>query len=327
MNHFKPRAETLRILCILLLLYGLQLLFIPRFATGAALGNVLGRSTVEGMLAAGATVALLMGQIDLSIGSTAALATALAVGLSQSIPAALLIGALVGLAAGLLNGVLVVAVRINSFIATLGTMIFLRGATYLYTGGQSLTGALLEQSLFMNLPLIGPVAPRVLIMLAVVLALAVFVGPTRWGLELKAIGGDQAAARAAGIPINSRILLGFMLAGLTAGIAGGVQAVSLNGATPYLGSSVLLPVLTAVVIGGTSLLGGKGSVIGSLMGVLTLSSLAVGLNLLRIEAPVQQLIIGVILLTLIVVERVQDAGSETGLRLFQWPSQLRRASK
>jgi ribose/xylose/arabinose/galactoside ABC-type transport system permease subunit len=327
MRHFKLRPETLRILCILIFLYSLQLLFVPRFATSAALGNVLGRSTLEGMLAAGATVALLMGQIDLSIGSTAALATALAVGMSRSIPEALVIGALVGVAAGLLNSVLVVVVRINSFIATLGTMIFLRGATYLYTGGQSLTGELLEQSLLMNLPLIGPIAPRVVIMLVVVLTLALLVGPTRWGLELKAIGGDQAAARAAGVPIGRRVLLGFVLAGLAAGVAGGVQGVSLNGATPYLGSSVLLPVLTAVVIGGTSLLGGKGSVIGSLLGVLTLSTLAVGLNLLRIEAPVQQLIIGSILLTLIILERAQDPHSGTRRRVFQWLPQLRRAGR
>jgi ribose/xylose/arabinose/galactoside ABC-type transport system permease subunit len=300
---FKPKPETLRVLVILVALVIALALFVPRFASPLVFGNIMGRAATDGMLAAGLTLVLLTRHIDLSIGSISALAAAVAISVAHSLPVALLIGAAVGVAAGLVNGGMVIGLRINSFIATLGSMIVLRGLTFLYEGGQAIRGDMLEQSLFINRFWIAAMAPRVFFMLALVAIYALLSGPMRWGLELRAVGGDPLAARAAGIPVGRRTIGAFALSGLAAGLAGGVIAVSLNGATPNLGATSLLSVLAAVIIGGTSLLGGRGSMIGSLLGVLLLSTLAVGLNLLRVDTPVQQIIVGVLLLGMVILDR------------------------
>jgi ribose transport system permease protein len=218
---------------------------------------------------------------------------------------ALLAGAATGALCGLLNGVLTLYLKISSFIATLGTMIVLRGVTFLYCGGHALRGDMLAESLALNRFHLGFIAPRVVVMLVLVAVYAVLSGPMRWGLEVRAVGGDVQGARAAGIPVGRRVLQAFVLSGLAAGMAGGVQAVSLNSATPALGGTLLLPVLAAAVIGGTSLLGGKGSVAASLLGVLLLGTLSVGLNLLRVDSSVQQMVIGSLLLVMVVLDRVQ----------------------
>jgi ribose/xylose/arabinose/galactoside ABC-type transport system permease subunit len=246
-----------------------------------------------------------MGHIDLSVGSNLAVANALAVAMGGSMAGAIALGLLAGLLVGIVNGFLVTRVGINSFVATLGTMVGLRGFAYVYTGGQGITGNFLEVALALNQRLLGPVSPRFLIMLLLVLAFAFFVGATRWGIDLQAIGGDKVAARAAGVPVDWLTFLGFVLSGGAAGLAGAVQGLSLNAATPQLGDIVLLPVLAAIVIGGTSMLGGKGSIVGSLFGVLTLTTLAVGLNLQGISSSVQQVITGSILLVMIVVDRLE----------------------
>jgi len=255
----------------------------------------LGRIALIGIVALGLTAVILMGELDLSVASTLALSGVI----MASIPDLRLgiIAALAtGLIVGLINSFFVAVIGINSFIATLGMLFALRGLAFVISDEAPVSLENKDAGIAFGLPLIGPVTPRVLIFILVFIAIQVFVSRVKMGREFFAVGGNRQAAVDAGIPVKRRILTGFLISGFVSALAGIINTLERTTADPTAGSTVLLASFAAAIIGGNYLKGGRGSIVGTLIGATSLGVLQVALTLTGVQVPVQQIFIGAILL-------------------------------
>ena len=257
------------------------------------LGNVLRQNSFAAILAAGMTFAILTGGIDLSVGSTVALSGVLcadALAHRFSLPAAVGIGVLAGLVVGLCNATLVTRVRIPPFLVTLATMLMVRGIARKYTNARTIS----------DLPdsfgaLGGGVVP-IVVMLLVFAGSWVVLARTAAGRHVYAVGGNPDAAFLAGIPVKRILRRVYVLSGLTAGLTGVLLASRLGVGYPEAGQYYELDAVAAVVVGGTSLFGGRGSIWGTLGGAFFIGVLNNGLNLFNVGLFDQQIVKGVVLL-------------------------------
>jgi ribose transport system permease protein len=276
----------------------------------------LGRVALIGLVAMGLTAVILMGELDLSVASTLAVSGVVMASVPDiwlGIAAALAVGLLIGA----VNAFFVVKVGISSFIATLGMLFVLRGLAFVLSGEEPVRLTDIEAGIAFGRPLLGPVSPRILLFVLVVVALQVFVTRTRVGREFYAVGGNRQAARDAGIPVDRRILTGFMISGFVAALAGVVNTLELTAADPTAGSTVLLASFAAAIIGGVALTGGRGSIVGTLLGALALGIIQVGLTLSGVQVDIQQIFIGGVLLIAVVTDPAslrQATGSLRRLR-------------
>ncbi len=261
----------------------------------------LGRVALIGLVALGLTAVILMGELDLSVASTLAVSGVVmamvpnfALGIVAALGAGLLIGAV--------NAFFVVKVGINSFIATLGMLFLLRGLAFVLSDEKPVRLTNIDAGIAFGTPLIGPITPRVLLFALVFVALQVFVTRVRAGREFFAVGGNRQAARDAGIPVSRRIFTGFMLSGFVAALAGVINTMELTAADPTAGSTVLLSSFAAAIIGGVALTGGRGSIVGTLVGALSLGILEVGLTFSGVQVDVQQIFIGGVLLIAVITD-------------------------
>lgn len=293
-----------RIFVILAIVVLLMWIAVPSLGTAESVQNILSRVATDGLIAVGMTLVLLAGQLDLSVGSTLALSGVLAIGLQAAIGPipAIIVGISVGPAIGLLNGLLVVAVRMNAFIATIGTMIAIRGFTYLIAGGRTESGIFPEIGVFIDGPLVGPVTVRSGAFLAAVMVAAFVLARMKVGRNLYAVGGNPESSRLAGVDPRVYVTGAFVVCGLTASLAGVLLALTLNTGSPVLGQRVLITVITAVVLGGTSLAGGSGGPLLTLGGVLVLGVLGSGLDHLNVAAPYQSVMTGLLLIVVVLVD-------------------------
>lgn len=282
----------------------------PRFLDAYNLLNVVKQSAIHAILAFGMTFVILTGGIDLSVGSVLALAGAVCagVGLAHGMGTGVAAGLLVGLAAGLANGLAVTRLRVPPFIATLAMLTIARGATLTYTGGRPITGLPEGFRGLADGELWGLPAPAVLT-LALFVASWFVLGHTVFGRQVYAVGSNADAAYLAGIPVDRVRLAVYVLAGLFAAVAGIVLTARLDSAQPTAGTGYELDAIAAVVLGGTSLSGGAGSVTGTLIGNLIIAVLNNGLNLLNVPAFYQQIAKGVVILLAVVLDRSRLAGS------------------
>lgn len=299
------RSQDGRITLVFLLVVVGQAVLVPRFTESA--GNVFIRAAADGLVALGLMTVILQGELDLSVGSTLALAGTLTAGLSNEVgyPIAVAVAVAAGAAVGITNGLIVTRAHVNSFIGTLGMMVAIRGLAFVYSGGLPISGPSLDAAVAFSSPFIWELTPRVLVMLTVAALLGFFLLRARIGRDLYAVGGNREAAAAAGIPVERRIWLGFIISGCCAGLAGSLIAIELNTGSPVLGVQTALIAITAIVIGGTGLTGGRGSAYGTLIGILILSALAVGLNLARVPSSHQQVITGAILVAVVLADQVR----------------------
>ncbi len=286
-----------------LFLLGLLLSFLtPSFLTVENLGNVLVQSAINAVLAAGMTFVILTGGIDLSVGSMLALAgMVLGKLLLSGAPWPLCVFAclLVGAFLGLVNGLLITRGGLPPFIATLGMMSTARGLALVYSGGRPASG--FSES-FLSL------GSLLLVITAVVYAVAHFVlQRTVFGRSLYALGGNEQAAWLSGIPTGRSKTLVYVLSGALSGLAAVMLTARLNSAQPIAGVMYELDAIAAVVIGGTSLSGGQGSVLGTLLGALIMSVLRNGLNLLEVSADMQQVVIGFVIVLAVLVDRSRES--------------------
>jgi ribose transport system permease protein len=268
------------------------------FFTQNNLFNVLRQASLVFFMASGLTLVMLMGKIDLSIGATVGLSACVAATIIKSTgspwlgaAAAIGIGSLVGLA----NGLMVTKLRIPSFIATYGMLWVAQGATYYYMSGQSVYGfpdgfRAIGSGYLFGIPI------PIYLMLAFLLIGNFFTMRTTYGQQIYAIGANSVAARLSGIPVNSRLIFVFVLSGAMAGLASLIFLARLNSAEGDIGEALTLPTIAAVVIGGTSLFGGIGTLFGTLVGGLILTLILNGMNLLSLNANWQPLVTGVIVL-------------------------------
>jgi ribose transport system permease protein len=292
--------ELLRLLLRLaaVLIVGVALSFLSgAFLTVTNIVNVLRQASLLFFMSFGLTLVVITAGLDLSIGATIGLAACVAGTSIKStgdpwigVAAALGVGAIVGV----LNGMMVSLLRIPSFIATYGMLWVLQGLTYTYMAGATVYGFPRGFRELGNGYLLGAPIP-VLVTAALLVVGTVFAQRTVWGLQITMIGANPAAARLSGVPVRRRLILVYTLSGLAAGFASLVFLARLNSAEADIGGSLTLPAIAAVLIGGTSLFGGVGTLTGTFVGTLLLTLVLNGMNLLHVEGNWQPLVTGVII--------------------------------
>lgn len=286
--------------------------------------NILVQTSTIGLIALGMTLVMINGNIDLSVGATLALAAAFAVDVQswavfatwgdwQILPAVCL-ALLAGITLGALNGFIVWKTGVDAFIVTLGAMLGIRGLVFVYTGEQSFYAMNFAYSDFSALS-IGPLPVLALIFLLCTLAVHFLLGRTVHGRNTYAVGGNREAAVNAGIRVGPHMMLNFMIIGFFAALSGVLLSTQMGAATPNLGRDYELWVITAVVLGGTKLTGGKGDIIGTLGGVLAIGILRNGMNLMQVPAFYVYVILGSILIAVLFLDKRFNRTADGGLRL------------
>lgn len=270
----------------------------PEFLSPTNLTNVARQITMNAIIAAGMTLILLTGEIDLSVGSVVAL-TGVVVGLALQagvpVPLAVAIGMLTGLVVGWFNGVAVTLFKIPFFITTLATMIIIRGVAFLVTGGMPVAG-FPASFLKIGQGFVGPVPVPILLVLLVYGLGGYVLKYMRSGRHLYAIGGNAEAARLSGINVERHRIGVYMACGALASLSGMVLMARLDSGQPTAGTGYELDAIAAVVIGGTKLSGGEGGLWGTLLGALILGVLSNGLNLLDVSPYWQNVLKGGVIL-------------------------------
>jgi ribose transport system permease protein len=278
----------------------------PHFLTVSNLLNVAEQTSINAIVAVGMTFVILSGGIDLSVGSIVALAgvvlgTALQAeqSLLLAVPLALLVGAL----CGMVNGTLVVRGGLPPFIVTLGMMSIARGAALVFTEGRPVSGF---EPAFRAIATarIAFVPAPVLITVFVYLAAHLVLTRTTFGRYVYAIGGNEEATRLSGVNITLHKTMIYAVSGLMSALAAVVLTARLNSAQPIAGMMYELDAIAATVIGGTSLMGGQGTLVGTLIGALIMGVLRNGLNLLGVSSFLQQIVIGAVIIGAVLVDTV-----------------------
>ena len=286
----------------------------PYFLSVSNFLNILLATSVIGVLAIGATFVISSAGIDLSLGSVLALSGVCGCVLLVDFPLPWPIGILAclaaGTAAGFVNGFLITRGAIPPFIVTLGMLGVARGLALVITNGLPIYG-LPDPIVFLGQGRPFGVPTPVIVLLLSALVAHVVLAHTRFGLYAQVIGDNEAAARAMGIRVNRHKIYLYMLSGGLAGLAGLLFAARVNAGDPTAGLNYELTAVTATIIGGTNLFGGRGSVVGTLIGALVMGVLQNGLNLLAVPSFYQQIAIGAVLVLAVWLDRVNSAEGRT----------------
>lgn len=303
--HLANSRATMLFMLIVLLAAGMTILYPNNFPTRYNMSAVLLNAAQNGILVAGMMLLMIAGAFDLSIGSTLALAgvwSGVAVGWWHWPPElGALVGIAVGLVAGLVNGLIVTRLGINALIATLATLTIYRGLTYL-TAGTGVTPISDSFKLYGQSVFFGIQTPF-WVMLAVVLVGGWAVAKTRFFRQYYFIGGNARAAKLSGIRVERLSLIAFLIMGGLAGLAGVLGASRLNSAVVSAGIGVELSVITATVLGGASLKGGEGNVLGGVLGVLFIALVQNAMIINGIGIFWQPIIVGLVLLLAVSLDR------------------------
>jgi ribose transport system permease protein len=293
----------------------------PDFLKRTNLLAIVDRIVVIAVIAVGMTMVIITGGIDLSVGSLIALSAVIAtlimrqLGGTQASAGSVLIGFLAGtLACGIVGGAggwLVAWFKVAPFITTLAIMMMARGLAFLITGGFSIYLVPPALTWLGQGESLG--IPNTVILLVVLYVVAhVFMSHTRLGRYIYAVGGNEEAARLSGVSVRFVIVFVYIVSGLSAGLGGCIQASQINTGTPNMGTMYELYVIAAVVVGGTSLAGGSGRILGTLIGAFIISVIQNGMNLLGMESYTQQVVLGGVILGAVLLDKVRSGKSLTG---------------
>jgi ribose/xylose/arabinose/galactoside ABC-type transport system permease subunit len=283
----------------------------PQFLSVPNLVNVALSIAITGILAVGMTAVILTGGIDLSVGSVAALAGVVAAlvaatDVSGSVALASLAALGVGLAVGVFNGVMVAWFRVPPFVTTLAMLTICRGLAFVLTGGRAIGNLPTGFGLFGREHVLGVPVP-VILMLVVFAAGWFVLRRMTFGRYVYAVGGNREAAFLAGVNVKGVTMLVYILNGLLVGLAGLVLASRLGAGVPNAGIQYELDVIAAVVVGGTSLNGGRGSVIATLWGAVFIGVLNNGLNLAGIDPYMQRIALGAVILLAVLADQINKS--------------------
>lgn len=312
---WKAHATQLQSLAALAVMVIVLSVFTDEFLSVGNGGLVLKQISVNLCLSIGMTLVVLTAGIDLSVGSVLALAGAVAagllkyglplpalgVGLEFTVLGAVVAGVVVGMLCGGFNGLMITRFGLPPFVATLGMLSIARGLTRLWTGGHPITG-LGDQFYSLGNELM------VWIVGAMVAVFTLVAARTTFGRRLYAVGGNEHAARMSGVNVKRVKLWAYTLCGATAGMAGVLATARIDSATPNAGMAYELDCIAAVVIGGASLSGGRGSVLGAVLGCLIIGVLNNGLVLLAVEPVWQQVIKGGVIIAAVAIDRASRRG-------------------
>ena len=291
-------------------LFGLTIIVVvfswlsPVFLTAPNLINILQQSSINACIALGMTLVIVSGGIDLSVGPIAALAAVVAATLMVAnvpIPLAILAALGVGALCGLFNGMLVAYAGLQPFIVTLGGLSLYRALALIFTDGNPVFGIPPEFRALINGDLMG--IPKPVIIVAVIALLCwIVLNKTPLGEYLMAVGGNEEAARIAGVPVARTKISAFVISGVLAAVAALILVGRLGAAEPTLGTLWELDAIAAAAIGGASLMGGKGSIVGTILGAIILGSLRNGLTLMNVQAFYQLLATGIIIIAAMLID-------------------------
>ena len=281
----------------------------PSFLSTKNIFNILRQTSVNGIIAAGMTFVILTGGIDLSVGSILAISGAICASIlvnGQNIVIAVLAALLVGAVVGFLNGFIITKGKLQPFIATLATMTILRGLTLVYTDGKPIT--LGSGEIALNFGQIGGgkilgIPTPALIMILVFLVCAYVLKNTKMGRYTYALGSNEEATKLSGLNTDKIKIAVYTLSGILASIAGIIITSRLFSAQPTAGDGYELDAIAAVVLGGTSLTGGKGKITGTIIGALIIGVLSNALNILDVSSYYQMMVKGAVILIAVLLDR------------------------
>lgn len=302
-----PVLRSGSIVIVFLVIAGFFAATTPYFMSWLNWLNIFRQSSINGILAIGVTFVILTKGIDLSVGSVMALAGMVAAHLvTDSNPYwvgfAILTGIVVGSALGLVNGVLVSLIRVPPFVATLGMLSVARGLTLIVSNGQP-TANLSQEFRWIGTGYLAGIPAPIVILIAVFLIGWVVLNYTTFGRYVYAVGGNEKAARTSGIATRSICAATYVISGLLAGLAGLVLTARTTAALPQAGIGYELDAIAAVVIGGTSLSGGRGSLVGTLFGALIIGTINNGMDLMGVSSYYQQVLKGLIIIVAVIADQ------------------------
>jgi ribose transport system permease protein len=299
------RRLEVRMLLLAILLAAVLSFASPYFLTRSNLFNVLDQSVVIGIVAVGMTFVILTGGIDLSVGSVAGL-TGIILGLavqSVPLPVAILVAVAAGAGIGLLSGLLITVFGLAAFVVTLGMMAIGRSLSYILSGQTAISAIPDTMSAIVYTDILG-IPANVAFLLALYAVAWAYLTYTKGGRTIYAVGSNKEAARAAGLNVFLYAVLPYVVSGALSAVAVTFSVAQLLSADPLMGNAWELDAIAAVVIGGASLFGGRGSIIGTLIGVLIMVMIRNGLNLLGVSPFWQGSAIGSIIIIALLIESV-----------------------
>jgi ribose transport system permease protein len=307
--------ERYGITAVLVVAWIICYLLVPNFSKPDNMLNVIRQSAFVGVAAVGMTVAIMSGTFDLSIGSTLGLCawTAVVVGAStKSVPLAILSSALVGILIGIINGLLITQIKIPAFITTLGMYFIVRAITFIITNGAPSRNNAKDFIWWGNGSVLGiPVPFIIFIVMAVIMALVL--NRTEFGRYVYSIGTNDQAAWVAGVPIKTTTMWIFIVVSLFESFSAFLIGSRIYSAGPGLEPDFALNVIATVVLGGTRLAGGRGSMLGTVAAAILFAGMANVLNLMHTDSFVQRVAVGLVLLLALSIEGIRQ-------RLFEMSS-------
>jgi ribose transport system permease protein len=286
-------------------------IFNPGILSPLNLTNVLSQTTVIAVAAIGATFVILTAGIDLSTGSmmsAAGVASAAAMHATGSIPLGILAGVAAGLGAGYILGVLVAYLNIVPFVVTLAGLFAISGVALLLTSGATLSG-LPDDFTGFSIATVGGIPAAAIVAIVLFAGAQLVLTKTVWGRQVLLVGANPDVARVSGVPVERITVSVYMVGGLFSAVAGIILTAKLFGANSNMGSPLLLSVIGAVVLGGTSLFGGRGSILRTAIGALLLGFLANGMTLLGLESYDQESVTGLVILVAASVDALLHRGT------------------
>ncbi|WP_217595471.1 ABC transporter permease [Cohnella sp. GbtcB17] len=304
-------------LFLVILVFGIVLSILsPVFLSTTNIVNLLIQSTILAALAIGSTFVIMTGGIDQSVGSVLAVSSAVGLGLIEHHGMPVIVGVLVsliiGIAFGIFNGFIITRFQVPALIVTLASMGIGRGIILIYTNGANISPVPDSYVYLANGRILG--IPVILLLVGLLAVIAhIILSNTVYGRSVYASGGNELAARLAGIRTKRVITMTYVLSGLMAAVAGILLSARLESAGPTAGNGIELTVIAAVVIGGTSLFGGQGNILGTLLGVLLISLVSNAVNLLGVPPAWDQLVKGVVILVAALLDVYRRKYSKAGL--------------
>jgi ribose transport system permease protein len=296
--HFPQLSILIALVCLLIVCSFIS----KNFFTFDNIINVLRQTSTSTIVAVGMTFALILGGIDLSVGSIACLAGIFASGLMSgykagfqlSIPLSIAVALIIGVLCGLVNGVIITRLKLSPFIVTLASMSTVRGLALLYSNGIPVA-RLPPEAVFLGRGYIGFLPIPVLVMAVVIALTWTALGCMSFGRHVQAIGGNEECARLSGIKVNRTKIIVYIISGGCAAITGVLLTLRLGSGQPTVAEGMEMDAITAVVLGGTSISGGKGYMLGTIIGCLFLTFLGNGFNIIGISSFWQRVFKGIIL--------------------------------
>ncbi|WOO39535.1 substrate-binding domain-containing protein [Rubellicoccus peritrichatus] len=293
-----------RIYLVLIAIFALMASLAPNFLTWNNQTSIMKGMSLQALPAIGFTIVMITRQLDLSIGSVLTLGGMLTVGLQPQLGwgGSIAVAVAAGCAVGYLNGFLVTKAKVDSFIATLGTMIIVQGFVYQYSGGDTLVVENFALGDWMESSFLPLLSPRILLVILIVLVFEAFLKKTSMGRAFYLVGGNATTAWHAGIPVDRYVTSAFVISGGLSALGGALFSISINSATTTMGVTSLMVVVAAVIIGGTSMNGGKGSVFKSMIALIALTMLANGFSAMGAGWEIQKITGGLVLASVILYD-------------------------